>query len=95
MDDIIKIIDNDMTPRFGHTLTLVCKEKGCEKAVLFGGVTGSDNHYSINSDTYVYYIGTRTWTKLNRKINILKLFYYYSKGNNSNTKSGSCCMFTK
>lgn len=55
-----------MTPRFGHTLTFVCKTKGQEKAVLFGGVTGSDNHYSINSDTYVYYIGTKTWTKLNR-----------------------------
>ena len=30
MDDIIKTIDNDMTPRFGHTLTLVCKAKGQE-----------------------------------------------------------------
>ena len=66
MDNIIKTIDNDMTPRFGHTLTLVCKEKGKEKAVLFGGVTGSDNHYSINSDTFVYVISTKTWTKLNR-----------------------------
>ena len=74
MDNIIKTIDNDMTPRFGHNLTLVCKEKGKEKAVLFGGVTGSDNHYSINSDTYVYYIGNKSWKKLNRKNNILKFF---------------------
>ena len=36
MDQIIKTIDNDMTPRFGHTLTLVCKTKGQEKAILFG-----------------------------------------------------------
>ena len=74
MDDVIKKIDNDMTPRFGHTLTLVSKEKGNEKAILFGGVTGSDNHYSINSDTYVYYIGTKTWKKLNRKNNIINIF---------------------
>jgi hypothetical protein len=55
-----------MTPRFGHTLTLVCKTKGQEKAILFGGVTGSDNHYSINSDTYAYYLATKKWVKLNR-----------------------------
>ena len=72
MDSIIKTIDNDMTPRFGHTLTLVSKAKGQEKAVLFGGVTGSDNHYSINSDTYVYYISQKKWNKLNRN---KKIFY--------------------
>ena len=72
MDSIIKTIDNDMTPRFGHTLTLVSKVKGQEKAVLFGGVTGSDNHYSINSDTYVYYISQKKWNKLNRN---KKIFY--------------------
>ena len=66
MDQIIKTIDNDMTPRFGHTLTLVCKTKGQEKAILFGGVTGSDNHYSINSDTYAYYLATKKWVKLKR-----------------------------
>ena len=67
MDNIIKSIDNDMTPRFGHTLTLVSKVKGHEKAVLFGGVTGTDNHYTINSDTYVYYVDSKTWKKLSRK----------------------------
>lgn len=67
MENILKKIDNDMTPRFGHTLTLVSKAKGNEKAVLFGGVTGSDNHYSINSDTYVYLISLQTWHKLSRK----------------------------
>ena len=48
MDNIIKTIDNDMTPRFGHTLTLVCKEKGKEKAVLFGGVTGTKTWTKLN-----------------------------------------------
>ena len=67
MNNIINAIKNDMPPRFGHTLTLVCREKGKEKAVLFGGATGSVKHYSINSDTYIYYIATKTWTKLNRK----------------------------
>ena len=66
MESIITTIDNDMIPRFGHTLTLVSKARGQEKAVLFGGVTGSDNHYSINSDTYVYYITQKKWNKLNR-----------------------------
>ena len=66
MENIIKTIDNDMTPRFGHTLTLVGKAKGQEKAILFGGVTGSDNHYSINCDTYAYYLGPKKWVKLNR-----------------------------
>lgn len=37
---IIKTIDNEMIPRFGHTITLVCKQKGNAKAVLFGGATG-------------------------------------------------------
>ena len=68
MDNIIKMIDNDLIPRLDHTLTLVSRKKGKEKAVLFGGLIFSDNHYSTNSDTYVYYLGTKTWTKLNRKI---------------------------
>ena len=36
MEGIIKIIDNDMSPRFGHTITLVNKSKDKAKAVLFG-----------------------------------------------------------
>ena len=70
MEQIIKTIDNDMTPRFGHSLTLVCRARGQEKAILFGGVTGSDNHYSINCDTYAYYLGPKKWVKLSRN-------YYY------------------
>jgi hypothetical protein len=60
--DIVKSIDNDMSPRFGHTITLVQKSK----AVLFGGATGVDGRFSINSDTYVFYIESKKWVKLER-----------------------------
>ena len=66
--DIINIIDNDMSPRFGHTITLINRTKDQRKAILFGGATGSDGHFSINSDTFVYYIEKKLWVKLNRKI---------------------------
>ena len=75
MEQIIKTIDNDMTPRFGHTLTLVCKTKGQEKAILFGGVTGSDNHYSITYHTYAYYLATKKWVKLNRILYFINLIF--------------------
>ena len=33
-----KVNDNSPSaPRFGHTITLVCRAKGRAKAVLFGG----------------------------------------------------------
>ena len=51
MESYIKTIDNDMSPRFGHTITLVSKAKDRAKAVLFGGAPGADGHLSINSDT--------------------------------------------
>ena len=47
MEGIIKTIDNDMCSRFGHTITLVNKSKDKAKAVLFGGATGVDGHFSI------------------------------------------------
>jgi hypothetical protein len=65
MENIIHTLDNDMSPRFGHTITLISKTK----AVLFGGATGSDGHFSINSDTYLYLLDQQKWIKLNRKIN--------------------------
>lgn len=67
MESYIKTIDNDMSPRFGHTITLVSKAKDRAKAVLFGGATGADGHFSINSDTFVYFINSQIWQKLNRK----------------------------
>ena len=56
MEGIIKTIDNDMCPRFGHTITLVNKSKDKAKAVLFGEATGVDGHFSIlhNSQFYFY-----------------------------------------
>jgi hypothetical protein len=60
--EIVKSIDNDMSPRFGHTITLVQKSK----AVLFGGATGVDGRFSINSDTFVFYIESKKWVKLER-----------------------------
>ena len=68
MESIIKTIDNDMSPRFGHTITLITHSKDNPKAVLFGGATGADGHFSINSDTFVYYLNSQTWHKLNRKV---------------------------
>lgn len=39
MDSLVKkVVDNPTSsPRFGHTITLVCKAKDKAKAVLFGG----------------------------------------------------------
>ena len=75
--NLIHTIDNEMSPRFGHTLTLVCKTKGDSKAVLFGGATGADGHFSINSDTYIYYIESKKWIKLNRNIfNLYNIIYF-------------------
>lgn len=59
---VIKVIENTMSPRFGHTITLVHKTK----AVLFGGATGVDGKFSINSDTFVYFIESKQWLKLER-----------------------------
>ena len=67
-NNIIRIINNEMSPRFGHTITLISKTKDQAKAVLFGGATGSDGHFSINSDTYLYLLEQQKWIKLNRKI---------------------------
>ena len=73
----IEDTNNIMTPRFGHTLTLVNKTDENPKAVLFGGkkknnnylgATGAGGHFSINSDTFLYFIKTEKWGKLNGKI---------------------------
>ena len=68
-EEVIKQIENSMTPRFGHTITLgksfiylVHKSK----AVLFGGATGIEGKFAINSDTYVYYVESKQWVKLDR-----------------------------
>ena len=50
MDNIIKTIDNEMTPRFGHTLTLVCKEKGNSSPAISSPLLlgSNDGDRSIN-----------------------------------------------
>ena len=90
--DIIKTIDNDMSPRFGHTITLISRAKDHAKAVLFGGATGQDGHFSINSDTFLYLLDQQKWIKLNRK-NYYNLYKkIFSTGNNSNSSSSTCSM---
>lgn len=69
--NLIKSIDNEMSPRFGHTITLGKYFKFINlvrptKAVLFGGATGIDGRFSINSDTYVFYVESKKWVKLER-----------------------------
>ena len=86
------IVDNDMSSRFGHTFTLVSKGKDKAKAVLFGGATGADGHFSINSDTFVYYITSQKWLKLKRKTNTNINTIIRSNWNNTNTKSSTCSM---
>ena len=66
-NNIIRILNNEMSPRFGHTITLISKAKDHAKAVLFGGATGEDGYFSINSDTYLYLLDQQKWIKLNRK----------------------------
>ena len=66
-NNIIRILNNEMSPRFGHTITLISKAKDHAKAVLFGGATGEDGHFSINSDTFLYLLDQQKWIKLNRK----------------------------
>jgi hypothetical protein len=71
--------------RFGHTITLVSKTK----VVLFGGATGDTGKYSMTGETYLFNILTKTWSKLNGKINMIFSFKF-SKGSSS---ISSCCTF--
>ena len=69
-EEVIKQIDNTMSPRFGHTITLGILNVDVvhkSKAVLFGGATGVEGKFAINSDTYVYYVESKQWVKLDRK----------------------------
>ena len=53
------------TPRFGHTMIqgkIISVSK--DIAILFGGATGDTNHYNITSETYVLFLNTYIWKKL-------------------------------
>lgn len=49
--------------RFGHTITVVSPQK----AVLFGGATGSSDHPVTNNDTYIFTASVNIWAKLTVK----------------------------
>ena len=73
-EEVIKQIENTMSPRFGHTITLgniAVKLVHKSKAVLFGGATGVEGKFAINSDAYVYYVESKQWVKLDRKLNFI------------------------
>lgn len=55
--------------RFGHTITLISKNK----AILFGGATGDTGKYIITGDTYSFDIAMKLWKKL-ESINIKRIF---------------------
>ena len=54
-----------MSPRFGHTMTLINKNKGQAKAVLFGGAKGLSYQYDLCNDCYIFKTEESTWVKLN------------------------------
>jgi len=62
-ENVLKSIECTMSPRFGHTITKIHKTK----AILFGGATGVEGKFAINSDTYLFYIESKKWVKLDRK----------------------------
>ena len=43
--------------RFGHTITVVAKQK----VVLFGGATGDTGKYSMTGDTYLFNVIGKSW----------------------------------
>ena len=47
-------------PRFGHTFTLISKNK----AVLFGGATGETGKYAITGETFLFDCLQKKWKKL-------------------------------
>jgi len=49
--------------RFGHTITLVSKNK----VVLFGGATGDTGRYSMTGETFLFNFIDKQWQRLNGK----------------------------
>lgn len=47
--------------RFGHTITLVSKNK----VVLFGGATGDTGRYSMTGETFIFNFIDKNWQRLN------------------------------
>lgn len=49
--------------RFGHTITVVAKQK----VVMFGGATGDTGKYSMTGETFIFNILNKQWQKLQGK----------------------------
>lgn len=56
--------------RFGHTITLVSKNK----VVLFGGATGDTGRYSMTGETFLFNFVDKHWQRLNGKYSSEKPF---------------------
>jgi protein phosphatase len=56
----LKVEGNVPLARFGHTITMVLKQK----LLLFGGATGDTGKYSITDNTYLFDIASNYWKKL-------------------------------
>ena len=60
--------------RFGHTVTIVAKNK----VVLFGGATGDTGKYSMTGETFMYNVLSKNWQKLQGLF--IFLTFVFSKG---------------
>mmetsp|Transcript_43522 Transcript_43522/g.57595 ORF Transcript_43522/g.57595 Transcript_43522/m.57595 type:complete len:191 (-) Transcript_43522:2011-2583(-) len=61
--EALDVIGEIPQARFGHTITIVCKNK----VVLFGGATGDTGKYSMTGETFMYNILNKSWQKLSVK----------------------------
>lgn len=61
--EALDVIGEIPQARFGHTITIVCKNK----VVLFGGATGDTGKYSMTGETFMYNILNKSWQKLTGK----------------------------
>jgi len=60
LKETLKVSGDVPLPRFGHTMTLISKNK----AVLFGGATGDTGKYSITGETFLLDCITQKWKRL-------------------------------
>ena len=65
--EALDVIGEIPQARFGHTITIVCKNK----VVLFGGATGDTGKYSMTGETFMYNILNKSWQKLTGKSAII------------------------
>lgn len=56
----IQVFGNVPSPRFGHTCTVLSKNK----IVMYGGATGNTGQFSITDNTYLLEMANKFWKKL-------------------------------